>query len=370
MKKKKILIVIQLLRRGGVELVALNFALNLPRDKYDVTLLLVDINEHQDQSLVDEVSKLNIKIEKIPGNIGGYLQKYKFIKAFIKKNSFDIVHSHVMLFSGLVMTAAKKCGVFVRVSHSHATKWNRKENIAFKVYKAFMRCLINKNSTDLLACSNDAGKYLYGEKEFKKRGRVVTNGIDTSKYAYSPSLAADVKKELSLSETDILVGHIGTIYYIKNQTFLVDVFNCMLKNKSNLKLILVGEEADSAPVREKVARLGLNDRVIFAGQRNDIPRLLQAMDIMIFPSLFEALPVSLIEAQAAKLPCLISDAVTTDVRYNSNAVFLSLDAGAQAWADKAFELLEQDRESVSTDGLVESYDISHSVEALEKIYLS
>lgn len=370
MVKKKILVVIQLLRRGGVELVALNFAKSLDRNKYDISFLLVEPNEHQDDSLVKEVLQSGINVFEIPGNVNGYFNKYKFLKAFFQENTFDIVHSHVMFFSAFVMLAAKKCNVRVRVSHSHATKWNRKETVIFKIYKAITRFFINNYATDLLSCSVESGKYLYGSKEFKKRGQVISNGIDTEKYAFDLTVRNQKRAELSIGENEILVGHIGTIYYIKNQTFLAEVFAKMLEKNDRLKLILVGEEADGAPVREKVRCLNIEDKVIFAGQRSDVPQLLQAMDIMIFPSLFEALPVSLIEAQASGLSCLISGSVTSEVKFNDNVKFLSLDENTEVWAAAAYKLLEADRQSVSTDKLVKSYDISSVIKKLDKIYMS
>ncbi|MCD7797631.1 MAG: glycosyltransferase [Clostridiales bacterium] len=135
-----------------------------------------------------------------------------------------------------------------------------------------------------------------------------------------------------------------------------------------MKLILIGEDVDSKQVREKVDFLGIADKVIITGRRTDIPQLLSAMDIMIFPSLFEALPVSLIETQASKLPCLISDMVTQDVKFNDNVEFMSLNENPQKWADKAFELLDYDRNSVSTEKLVKNYEISYVTETLDRIY--
>lgn len=369
-RKKKLLIVLQLIRRGGVELVAINFAQNLNPTKYDITIMLVSPNVNHDDELAQELIDSGIKIVKLSENIGGYIQKYKFIKEFLKDNRFDIVHSHTMFFSGFVMLAAKECGVKVRVSHSHATKWNRKENLFFKAYKNFTRFLINTCSTHLLSCSTQSGIYLYGKKSFEKRGQIITNGIDTKKYAYNEKARTEIRDEFSIKDMEILVGHIGSIYYIKNQTFLIEVFAKMLEQNSEMKLLLVGEEFDGDPVRKKIKEYNLNDKVTFAGRRNDITKIVQAMDIMIFPSLFEALPVSLIEAQASSLPCLISDSVTNEVKFNENVEFLSLNENAKVWADKAFELLKTDRSTVKTENLTKFYDISYVIKELNRIYMS
>ena len=368
MNKKKILIVIQLMRRGGVELVALNFARALDPEKYDITFYLQNPYENQDEELAEEVRNNGFRILERPKEITGYKKNYNYLVELFKKEQFDVVHSHVMFFSALVMLAAKKCNIGVRVAHSHATKWNRKENFVFKIYKCAMRFILNRFATDKLACSDAAGAYLYGEREFNKNGRFIANGIETKKYAFNKNMREKKRQEFSLAEIEILVGHIGSLYYIKNQTFLVDVFSKMLLKNPHIKLILVGEDFEDGKVLKKVQSMGLADKVIFAGQRNDINELLNAMDIMIFPSLFEALPLSLIEAQASKLPCLISDSVTNQVKFNDNVDFMSLEKSADEWADWAFELLALNREDVSITALKDNYDISSSIKILDEIY--
>lgn len=365
---KNVLIVIQSLRPGGVEKVAVNLASHLPQSEYNFTYYLQKIDAEQDPELLKTAQSENAKIIIRPEGIKGYVGKYKHIKQVMANEQYDVVHSHVMFYNGLVMRAAQKSGVKKRVSHSHAIRLNRAETLPFKVYRTFMQRWINRYATDKLACSVAAGNYLYGEKEYAKNGQFLSNGIDTQLFEYNADIRKEKREELKIADNEILVGHIGTIYYIKNQTFLVEVFSKMLDKNSNMRLILVGEEVDRDVVEERVKALGIADKVIFAGQRTDIPQLLQAMDIMIFPSLFEALPVSLIEAQASKLPCLISDTVTFDVKFNDNVDFMSLENSAETWSDKAFELLKIKRKDIATDKLKSVYDISSSAKMLDEIY--
>lgn len=365
---KNVLIVIQSLRPGGVEKVAVNLASHLPQSEYKFTYYLQKIDAEQDPELLKIAQAKNAKIIIRPEEIKGYVNKYKHIKQVMANEKYDVVHSHVMFYNGLVMRAAKKNGIPKRVSHSHAIRLNRAETLPFKIYRTFMQKWINRYATDKLACSVAAGNYLYGEKEYSKKGRFLSNGIDTKLFEYNADIRKAKREELKIADHEILVGHIGTIYYIKNQTFLAEIFAEMLKTNPAMRLIFVGEEVDRDIVEKKVKSLGIADKVIFAGQRTDIAQLLQAMDIMIFPSLFEALPVSLIEAQASKLPCLISDTVTSDVKFNDNIAFLSLEKSAEAWADKAFELLKMKREAVSTDELKSVYDITSSAKMLDEIY--
>lgn len=369
MEKKKLLVVIQHLRRGGVELAAINFASNLNKEKYSITYYLVDVQNYHDESLEKELLASGAKIIKVSHSEHGYIKGYFHAKKIISGGKYDIVHSHVMFFSGIIAAAAKRCGVKKIVTHSHGTKWNHKENAIFKAYKAVMRKLINKNATHILACSEAAGEYLYGKKEYKKRGIFVPNGIDCSAYAYNETVRREVRNEFGIGNGEILIGHIGTIYKIKNQVFLVEIFAEMLKTAPDSHLLLAGERADDGPVLQKAKELGIENKIIFTGQRSDVSRLLQGFDIMIFPSLYEGLPVSLIEAQAAKLPCLISTAVTNEVAFNKSTAFMSLSDPAAKWGEKAFELIKANRNETDITSLVNNFDIHKATEILNKIYL-
>lgn len=368
--KKKLLVVIQLIRRGGVELVAINFAKSIDKSKFDISFLLLNPYEPQDEALKKELELDGYKIINMPKNVSGYLGKYRFIKNLIKNEKYDIVHSHTIFFSGIVLMAAKKCGVKVRAAHSHTIKWNREENLPYKLYKSVMRFFLNKNANYKLACSKKAGDFLYGEKTYKKHGQFIANAINIADYSYHSDSRQDIRKEFNISENQLLVGHVGSVYKIKNQTFLIDVFREIIKKRPDAKLILVGEIFDKEPVDKKIEQYNLQEQVIFTGSRKDVSKFYSAMDVMIFPSLHEALPLSLIEAQASKLPCLVSDTVTDEVKFNENVEFLSLSLSPTVWADKALSLLNIQRETVSIHELYQVYDINYVSAQLEQIYLS
>lgn len=366
--KKKVLIVIQQLRRGGVEVAAVNFSSHIDQDKYEFTYYLQKVESKQDEELIEIINKSNSKVIVRPHTAKNYIQQYQDALRVMRAGKYDIVHSHVMFYNGIIMLAAKMSGIKKRVSHSHATEWNRKETLPFKIYRAFMRKLINMFATDKLACSTAAGNYMYGKKEYAADGTFLANGIEIERYALSNDMRAKKRAELSIRKDEILVGHIGTIYRIKNQVFLVEIFAEMLKSNSNLKLILAGEIVDGDIIKEKSRELGVEDKVFMLGQRTDVAELLQAFDIMIFPSLNEGLPVSLIEAQASKLPCLISDRVTAEVKFNSNVDFMPLEVDAEKWSSRAFELLKTDRNGIDITALSETYDINKVAQKLDDIY--
>ncbi len=367
-RKTRLLVVIQLVRRGGVELVAINFARELDKSKYDVSFLLVAPYEGIDAELLKELESEGFSFISIPENTGGYLAKYGFIDSLFKNEKFDAVHSHVIFFSGIVMAAARKNGIPVRVAHSHITKWNRAENFKYKLYKGVMRSLINRNATHKLACSYDAGCFLYGKSEYEKNGIFVANAIDTDKFSFNVASRKRIRVEFGASDDTTVVGHVGSVYKIKNQKFLVEIFSDMLKSDGNMLLLLVGELFDDEPVKKRAVELNIADKVVFTGPRGDIDSLYSAMDIMIFPSLHEGLPLAVLEAQAAKLPCLISDSVTKEVKFNDNVAFESLASPLSVWSNKAFELLKCNRENTDISKLINSYDIHNAVSVLDDIY--
>lgn len=364
----KILVVIQFIRRGGVENVAINYGMNLDKTKYNVSFMCVGVDTNQDESYKDEIERQGYKIYEIPENITTRFGKYQYLDRFFKENKFDIVHSHTIFFSALVLKAAKNNGVPVRVAHSHVMMWNHEENIKYKLYKTSMRFLLNRVANRKLACSKNAGKFLYGEREYLKHGQFVPNGINTEKFEFNNSYRNKIRSEFGIDSEAIIIGHVGTVYEIKNQAFLAEIFADFLKNHPNSYLMCVGERADDKPLLKKIDDLRINDSVILTGSRSDVYCFYSAFDIMIFPSLHEALPVSLIEAQASKLPCLISDTVTSEVKYNENVDFMSLKEAPEKWSNQAALLLKTDRNSISIENLKKDYEIQNVILTLNNIY--
>lgn len=368
-EKKQVLIVVQLLRRGGIELVAIRQALALDKRRFDVTLYLQNpYDEVNDVQLTDKLAQGGVHVVSRPESVSGYVANYKYLCRFLATHKFDVVHSHVTLFTGIVLAAAKKCHVPIRIAHAHATKWNHKETVPFKLYRKVMQQLIDCCATHLCACSSQAGLYLYGATAFQKRGVFVPNGIDTTLYTYNQDVRKRMRYAFGLTDNEVLIGHIGTIYKIKNQAFLIDILDCLKRRGIPSKLILVGEDIEGDIVRNRADELGVTESVIFAGQRRDVPEILQAIDVIVFPSLHEALPVALIEAQAAKCPCVVSDTVTREVQLNQNISFVSLQDPAELWCETILSLLDEDRGQVSTDELSKVYDLSSVMEQLQKIY--
>lgn len=367
--KKKVLIVTSPLRVGGFDVVATSLQMHLDRERFECTYYIVS---EEVGPLEPMVINSGAKVIHRPDSVKGYLANYKYLKKVMREGKYDIVHSHLMFFSGLVMLAARSEGVSVRVPHGHMTDpciedRSFLQRRMFDVYRIFMTALLDSCSTALVACGPEAGAYLYGKRTFEKRGIILNNGIDLSKYKFDPAMRVKKRHELGI-ENKLVVGHVGRLNYIKNHKFLLDVFAELKKINADAVLLIVGEGEEKEAIEEKARRLGIENSVILTGVRDDVYDLLQAMDVFVFPSLKEGLPVTLIEAQATKLSCLISDTVSEYARQNSNVEYISLSDSAAEWAQKAQKLASIDRKSISCEELIKNYDINETVKQLEKIY--
>ena len=368
--KKKVLIVTSPLRVGGFDVVATSLQTHLDCERFECTYYIVG---EEVGPLEPIVINSGAKVIHRPDSVKGYLADYKYLKKVIHEGEYDVVHSHLMFFSGLVMLAARSEGVPVRVPHGHMTDpcmGNRSfiQRRMFDVYRLVMTMLLDSCSTALVACGPEAGAYLYGKRTFEKRGIILNNGIDLSKYKFDPVMRVKKRHELGI-ENKLVVGHVGRLNYIKNHKFLLDVFAELKKINADSVLLIVGEGEEKDAIEEKARYLGIENDIILTGVRNDVCDLLQAMDVFVFPSLKEGLPVTLIEAQATKLSCLISDTVSEYARQNDNVEYISLSASAEVWVQKMQKLASIDRESVSCEKLIKNYDINETVKQLEKIYV-
>ncbi len=368
--RKKVLIVLDTLRRGGIEIAALRFCRLLNRDGYECTFL-VRRGENTDETMVGEIADIGAEIIIKPPAADNYIKDYFFLLKTMKDGKYDIVHSHLLFYNGIVMRAAYRAGVKKRIAQSHATQENRSASrirgLVSEIYKHTMRHWLKKYATDLVGCSKKAGIYMCSEKLFEKRGCVLPNYVDAAKYEFSPQRRAAVREKLGLSD-ELIIGHVGSIYWIKNQTFLVSLLAELLKAEPDSLLMLVGDERDGGETRALAESLGVSDKVMLTGGRDDVPDLLNAMDVFVFPSRFEALPLAPIEAQAASLPCVTSLGVPEEIKVNDAFERISLDAPASLWIEKIREFSRLDRTAADLSNLLVRYSAESVRDALLNLY--
>jgi glycosyltransferase involved in cell wall biosynthesis len=249
---------------------------------------------------------------------------------------YDVVHSHVHHFSGIVLRAAERELVKARVAHSHndTRHTDEESSIARVFYRAAMKHLIRRHATTCLAASQEAGEDLFGKHNVEHPWSVMYYGHDFAPFLSEPDKAA-VRMELGLPHDAFVLGHVGRFDPQKNHAFLLRIASKVVRLRPGAKLLLIGDGSLRQSIHDTAVSLGLGDAVLFAGVRADVPRLLMgAMNVFVFPSFHEGLPLACTEAQAAGLPLVVSDAITEELDIVPGAVKrLPLSAPAQQWAE-------------------------------------
>lgn len=348
------------LNYGGTESYMMNYYRH-----FDRTKLQIDFAVHGFERGVfeDEIEAMGGQVFYLPIKSKDYFGNLKGLRNLFQSGDYQIVHSQMDGMNAVVLREAKKCGIPVRISHSHNTrhqttsKWKRKLN-------DYAKGKIPKYATDLFACSDLAGGWLYEGKPF----RVLNNAIDTQAYRFDPKKRSRVREAFGIGDR-LLVGHVGRLHFQKNHDFLLEVFWKLYQAHPESMLMLVGEGERRGEIEAKITAYGLQKAVILTGNRPDIPLLLQGMDVFLFPSFFEGFPVTLVEAQAAGLPCVIANTITRKVALTDRVIFLSLDTPTQEWAARVWVAETGNRDGYSDQVKFAGFDITQEARTLQEFYL-
>jgi len=302
-------------------------------------------------------------LHKLPVRVKKPFQYYIALKRLIKERHYSIVHAHGNSSTLYIeMLAAKHAGVQIRISHSHSSM------CSYVLLHKLLKPLFHKSYTNAFTCSKKAGEWL-----FNGIYEIVNNGIDLDKYSFKSDVSVKTRNELGMNEKRIS-GHVGNYIYAKNHDYLIDIFAALIKKNDNYRLLLIGEGELINSIKDKVYRLGIDSYVLILGQRNDVPELLQAMDIFVMPSRYEGLPFVLIEAQAAGLPCIVSSNITREVNLTGLVSYVSLEESPECWANVIENSPQVARLHSSTKACEDlrnaGYDITLEAKKLEKQYLS
>lgn len=353
--------------RAGIETMLMNYYRHIDRTKVQFDFI---VNKPKPGSYDDEIRNMGGRIFLSPGlSPLRYPQYLQFVKEIVKQDDrIKIVHAHNEAMGFYALSGAKKAGVKVRIAHAHNTQIIRDYKWPLKmVCKQFLPLV----ATDLWGCGRDAGIYYFGKKRWEERGITIRNAIDTARFAYDMSVRSQMRKKYGLDGKTVL-GHVGRFNVQKNHDRLLDIFVSYLKRDANAVLLLIGEGELEGAIREKVQKLGLTDKVIFAGLQKNVNEWYQMMDVFVLPSLFEGLPVVGVEAQAAGLPCVFSDRVTDEVALSQHVVRIPLEKTDEEWAEAMERLLQNmsDRQYGETLVKQAGYDIFIEAERLQNLYLS
>lgn len=349
---------------GGVEAVVMNYYRHIDRSKIQFDFIC---DSDSTNIPYEEIKSLGGKVILVPP----YQKINKYIKELtkvLKDGNYKIVHSHLNTLSIFPLYCAKKAKVPVRIAHSHSTtnKAEWKKNLMKQILRPFSKVF----ATDYFCCSELAGRWLFGNKEYDK-GNVylLNNAIDLGKFTYNEKIRKEKRKELKIDNDTLVVGHIGRFVAQKNHTFLIDIFNEIHKKNDNTLLLLAGQGPLEQVIQEKVNKLGLTNNVKFLGQRNDVNELYQAFDIFLLPSLYEGLPVVGVEAQASGLLCVLSDAMTKETKVLNNTIFMSLNENPKKWADKIIENSKKYNRINAQEITKKGFNIEKEVKKLEINYI-
>lgn len=356
----RILHVVQRMEAGGTQAFLMNLYRNIDRNKIQFDFLV----EYEDKEFYDE------EIQKLGGiiyytNFRKTLNIIKFKRTLkqilVNHPEYKIIHIHATAIGKICTDVAKKCGVKTIIAHTH-------NNNAVKDWKylpkKILRKLYCKGPTDFFACSEDAGKFTFNKNKFT----IIYNAIDIDKFIYSENTRKDIRAELKL-EGKFVIGNVGRLHEQKNQSFLIDVFNIIQKVNNNAILLIVGEGPLEAKLKQKAEALRISQKIIFLGNRKDVNKIYQAMDVFVLPSLFEGLGIVAIEAQASGLPVVASTGVAKETNITNNIIYLSLDDPVEKWADTICTFKVNDRLSIVPSVKSSKFNIKNTVNFLENFYL-
>lgn len=343
----------------------MNYYRQMDRRKIQFDFLVHRLEEgHYDR----EITALGGKIYRMPAiKPGNYRRYFNLLDEFFADHpEYRVVHSHINENSSFILRAARRAGVPCRISHSHLSDLGLDFKIPFRLYA---RLAMKNNPSSYFACSKKAGQWLFGKKIMNSGKLIVlNNAVNVRDFSFNKTAREEIRQELAAGDR-LVIGHIGRFNEQKNHDFLIDVFKAVHQKNKNALLVLAGEGHLRPVIERKVEKLGLSDNVRFLGVRSDVSKLLQGMDLFLFPSLFEGLPVVMIEAQAAGLRCIVSDTITSETDVTGRIKFISLRESAEIWAQTILDTTYE-HEDTSESLRKKGYDTATMAEWLSEYYMS
>ncbi len=277
---------------------------------------------------------------------------------FETHNDYDILHAHEV--DPFILSSAKKHGIKKIIVHSHTTSYGN--GVKSKIRFWNEQIDIKRYADFAFACSKKAALWKFGSMTFKNNPvSIIHNAISTEKYDYNEQKRNSKRNEMNF-KNKFVIGNIGRLTDAKNQFFLLDIFSEYLKLNKNTELLFIGDGPDEKELKEKAKNKGILEKIRFLGARNDVNELLQAMDCFVLPSKWEGLPVTLMEAQASGVACVISDIVTEEADITNNVTRISLNQSVDFWAKKLENIRRNFvRESTRIQIIDNGFDVSKEV---------
>lgn len=330
----QILQVVKAMNVGGLE----NFVKNMLQymsEKCDCGCLICGENTSDYE---ENLLKNGIMVYHIQEPDRTKVKLYENLRSFFEKHrEYDVVHCHMAGTNGIVAKAAKDAGINKVVCHSHGVALQQDEALSMKLYMFCMRKLMQRHSDAFIACSKAAGNYLYGQELFGEVGKVVPNGIEINQYRYSDDERNSCREELGFKKSDFVIGHTGSLNGVKNQELILDIAGILKANGIPVKVLLVGGGNREQDLKKQAKDLKIEEDVIITGKQIGVTKYLDAMDVFMFPSRSEGFGLSLLEAEANGLPCVVSDRIQPEVKVLKGVLSVNLNEPIQCWVEAVEE---------------------------------
>lgn len=333
-------------------------------DKSGMDIQVLATN-NPEKSVIQKIENSGCRVVSIPYRKKNIVKYFFALYKYISKEKIDIVHVHgSSAIMSIELVAARLAGCKVRIAHCHNTTCENQK--ADKV----LRPLFNRSYTTAFACGQDAGRWMFGKRKFT----IMPNGRNLKKYEYDPKKRTEYRNKLGIASDALVIGHVGRFNRQKNHEYLVRTFSEIYKKNQNSYLVLVGTGEKVDEIKNLVKELELGRNVIFTGVIENVSDYLSAFDVMMLPSLYEGLPLVVIEWQIAGLPCIVSDTVTRECAITSLVKFESIKKKPETWANDIRNLTLQNRNNSKEDIFNEiktaGYDIESGAEKLRQMYRS
>ena len=352
----RILQVVTHMNRGGLETMLMNYYRQMDR-----TQVQFDFLTHRDYdgdygAEIKEMGGILYHMPVLNPFSPGYRKQLG--EFFDAHPEYKVIHVHQDCLSGVILQVAKKHGVPVRIAHSHGA--NQIRDIKYPI-KLVFRHFIAKYATKLMACGEKAGNWMFCGAPFE----ILSNAIPAASYTFLNETRNTQREKWQIQPEELLVGHVGSLTVPKNHLFLLDLFN-EIQKKTPAKLLIVGEGSLRPVIEESIQKLGIADKVILTGLRGDVADLLQAMDVFVFPSFYEGMPNTVIEAQATGLPCVIADTITREANITELVNYLPLTSPSE-WAETALKAIGSERADTTAAFVRNKYDIDSVVREFSRL---
>lgn len=365
MQKIKILHCLFTLRYAGAESFIMNVLRELDADKYQFDFLIRCRHEDAELDLMREIRKRGGQIIETAEFPRYFIRNYRQLDYFLKKNAHKYAAIHIHANSLLYLAPlllARKYGIQTRILHSHNSG---SVNGMYTMVHLVNRSILSKAATCRLACSDVAGRWM-----FKQDYELVKNGIDLSIYCFNQEVREAERKRLGVTGSCTVIGNIGRFAKQKNHRMMIRVFEQYHQRNPDSILVLAGAGEQETEIKKLAGEKGLEKSIIFPGLRKDAYRLYQSFDIFLMPSFYEGLPFTLIEAQAAGLPCVVSDRISQQAVLSDHVVTCNLSDNVSCWADAVAGCTMQFAGRTDVVDIVRKsgFDIRKTVSQMEKIY--